>query len=162
METSREKSFTDMINVMLNSPQWKLGLWKGTLEAQSKQWAMYIPGVSQTEEVKMMKQSLSVLNAMTPEELDSPGKIKGSQKERIAVASNTSTQDVTKVILQFQQSAIVHGWLRMKKQAGEALPKTEKEMATMQQNDPRIRTIASKIMNPTGTKVRSGRRRSAF
>jgi hypothetical protein len=118
-----DKSFKDMMDIMAETPEWNMKLWKTTLEvrfantqmllidgfisslqAQTKSWTMYIPGVSSTvtffaisylyllsaqDQVKGLKNTIAIMDAMHDDELTSPEIVKGQHKERIAASSGS-------------------------------------------------------------------------
>ncbi len=52
---------------------------------------------------KAMKQTVAIINSMTPKERRIPKLIAGSRKKRIALGSGTQIQDVNKLLKQFEQ-----------------------------------------------------------
>lgn len=152
MNTSKENNFKKMIDDMSASSSWDLKKWKATIEEQVNSWTMYVPGVGSSEQASQLKEILKILDAMHSEELAKPLSIKGPQKERIAVSSGVTVERVTHALLMYKQSLVVHEWLKLKKANGEVLPQSEAEMANLQKNDTRLRSITSKIMMPRGHK----------
>lgn len=41
-----------MLQMMLTTPSWSLKVWKVTIEEQLGSWALYLPGMKNTPEVK--------------------------------------------------------------------------------------------------------------
>jgi len=165
MEGSREKKFAEMIDLMTqqDASKWTLRMWKSTIEKQLDSWTMYIPGISGTNEVQQLKGFKTVLDAMSPAELDDPHKVNGIARDRISRMSGRSTDEVAKVIVYYRQSLIIATWIQAKKENGEKLPSTEEEMLTMQEEDPRLKNIANDVMRPKKAYKRSGRgQRSPF
>jgi signal recognition particle GTPase len=156
MDDHKESSFKKMVEDMSNTPTWNMKKWKGTIEEQVNSWAMYVPGVSGSEQALKMKEILKVLEAMRSEELATPLTIKGAQKERIAISAGVTMDAVANMLLMYKQSLVVHEWLKLKKASGEPIPQTEAEMSNLQKNDTRLRKISMKIMMPRGQK-RKGR-----
>jgi signal recognition particle GTPase len=156
----KEKQFEMMLKLMAESPKWNLRHWKKTMDEQLSSWTQYIPGVSGSDEMKELKGFMAILNAMTPDELENPEKIKHPQKERIARATNKPIDHVQKLLHYFNQSCIIAEWLQMKKKANETLPTNEQEMTAMQAKDPRVKIIAQKVLKASSRK--SGRGRRAF
>jgi len=118
---------------------------------------LYIPGMSNTTEVKEIKKLKAMLDTLNDAELDRPEDIDGLAKQRISLQSNQSLDDVNKMIFFFNQSKIMHEWLSLKKSLKERLPTSEAEMQLMQENDMRIRSIANKIGKGKGKKSGRGR-----
>ncbi|MDH5633021.1 MAG: signal recognition particle protein [Gammaproteobacteria bacterium] len=52
---------------------------------------------------RQVRQTVAIVNSMTPQERQFPDVIKGSRKRRIASGSGTQVQDVNRVLKQFQQ-----------------------------------------------------------
>lgn len=50
-----EKQFEEMLKSMLSEKKWTLRPWKNAMEQQLNSWMMYIPGTSNSKEVKDMK-----------------------------------------------------------------------------------------------------------
>lgn len=150
VEGSKEKHFEKMVESMLSIPNWTLRPWKQTMEGQLSSWFMYIPGMSGSKEVKQIKQFKAILDCIPDKELDHPELIDGNSKARIAAKAECPVEDVNKLLHFHRQSHIVQQWLYMKKSLGERIPANEMELQTMQENDVRVRAIASKIMNAGG------------
>ena len=148
-----------MLDMMASAQKWSIRPWKESMESQLGSWSMYIPGVSSSTDVEQLKKFKGMLDNMTDEELDNPEKVNGAARERIAKQSGQPVDEVTQVMHLFKQSQIVAAWLQMKKNNGEQMPGSEKEMQAMQASDGRLRNIAMKIMAPGGAKRRSGRGR---
>jgi hypothetical protein len=47
-----EKKFQEMMQMMLTTPNWSLKIWKITVEKQLGSWALYIPGMKDSTEIK--------------------------------------------------------------------------------------------------------------
>lgn len=69
-----------------------------------------LPGMSQLPQQAMsqindkaMKQTIAIINSMTPKEKRVPKIIVGSRKKRIALGSGTQIQDVNRLLKQFEQ-----------------------------------------------------------
>mmetsp|Transcript_17901 Transcript_17901/g.18669 ORF Transcript_17901/g.18669 Transcript_17901/m.18669 type:complete len:203 (-) Transcript_17901:100-708(-) len=159
---NKEKSFKSIIDLMLETPQWKLKTWKVVLEQQANQWQMKIPGMSNQGDAKNLKLLIRILDSMSEDQLEHPEKIKSPQREKIAIRAETTPEEVAKLINQFNQTLITYEWLKFKKGNGEALPTTDVELAAMQSNDSRYKSIATKILFPNGFKPHQGRKRSVF
>ena len=71
------------------APRWTLGHFKAHLkEGMDKEsWKTMLPGVRGSAQVAEMKDSMKVLDALTPEELDSDVKVEGLRLTRVARAS---------------------------------------------------------------------------
>jgi len=158
-----------MLEMMTTAPKWTLRPWKVTMENQLNSWSMYIPGVSSSNEVQEMKNFKDMIDAMTDEEVDDPlNKLNGPARERISRSTGRSMDEVTRLIFFYKQSLIVSTWLQerwcalwcsvqarntdssfektvCRKKADEALPTTEVELLEMQEKDPRVKVIASKM-----------------
>ena len=63
---------------------------------------------------KQMRQMVSIIDSMTPQERKKPDVINGSRKRRMALGSGTQVQDVNRLLKQFKQMA------KMMKKAGSA------------------------------------------
>lgn len=159
MQGNKDKEFLKMLDMMASAQKWSIRPWKESMESQLGSWSMYIPGVSSSTDVEQLKKFKGMLDNMTDEELDNPEKVNGAARERIAKQSGQPVDEVTQVMHLFKQSQIVAAWLQMKKNNGEQMPGSEKEMQAMQASDGRLRNIAMKIMAPGGAKRRSGRGR---
>eukprot|EP00607_Mallomonas_marina_P009671 CAMPEP_0182420002 /NCGR_PEP_ID=MMETSP1167-20130531/4473_1 /TAXON_ID=2988 /ORGANISM="Mallomonas Sp, Strain CCMP3275" /LENGTH=166 /DNA_ID=CAMNT_0024595345 /DNA_START=162 /DNA_END=662 /DNA_ORIENTATION=- len=159
IEGNKDKKFGEMIDLMVKTPKWTLKPWKETMESQLSSWIMYVPGVGTSDEVKNIKKFKEMLDCMTPQELETPESIGGKAKERIAVTSSHPVEDVSRMLMFFKHSLVLHTWLHMKKTCKEEMPKTEEEIVSMQESDPRIQVISRKIIAPK----KSGRgRRTPF
>jgi hypothetical protein len=44
-----------MITTMVSTPDWNLKVWRTLIDKQLSGWMMYIPGVKDSNEVKVMK-----------------------------------------------------------------------------------------------------------
>jgi len=55
-----------------------------------------------------------MLDAATTQELENVELINGEAKTRIAMKSQQTTEDVTKMITFYKQTLIIHTWLKMK------------------------------------------------
>lgn len=104
-----------------------------------------------------------ILDAMTSAELDNPALVNGPARERIAVQSAQPVDDVAKMLFYYKHTRIIANWLQLKfvntcmlficfillffprKTAGEKLPETEVEMTAMQEEDPRVKKIATQL-----------------
>lgn len=82
---------------------------------------------------------------MTDAELDKPELINGQAKERIAKSSGKPIDTVLTMLFLHKQSKVMAQWLKMKKDAGEALPANDWELQNMMQNDTRVRAISKKV-----------------
>jgi hypothetical protein len=163
VDSGKEEKFLKMLTMMYSAPKWSLAQWKKTMDDQLDSWTMYMPGVSKSDEVKEVKAFKELLDKMTPAELDNPDLVNGQARLRIAVAAGKPVEDVSRLLFFYRQSLIVCTWLKMKQKAGEPMPTSESELTELQSSDSRMRTIAQKIMNPRGSKGRSGRgRKSPF
>eukprot|EP00600_Ochromonadales_sp_CCMP1393_P006223 CAMPEP_0174959716 /NCGR_PEP_ID=MMETSP0004_2-20121128/3329_1 /TAXON_ID=420556 /ORGANISM="Ochromonas sp., Strain CCMP1393" /LENGTH=174 /DNA_ID=CAMNT_0016208061 /DNA_START=163 /DNA_END=687 /DNA_ORIENTATION=- len=146
MASDKDKKFATMLETMLSGEKWSLRPWKKTLEDQLNSWAAYIPGMRNSGEMKELGSFKELLDSLSDSELDDPDSIDGKAKERISQTSGKSIDDVNRLLLFYRQSQIVQQWLILKKSKGEILPRTEREMRAMQENDIRVRTISNKIM----------------
>jgi signal recognition particle GTPase len=86
-----------------------------------------------------------MLDALTPDELNHPEKVNGIVKQRIAVASNHSVDEVLFMMHHYNQSRVMAHWLSFKQQSNETLPKSEIELHEMMTQDPRVRSISMKV-----------------
>lgn len=159
---NKEKNFKSLLELMTQSPQWKLKIWKSTLEEQANSWQLKVPGMSNQNDVKTLKLMVRILDSMSEDQLNHPEKIKALQREKIAIKAETTPEEVAKLISQYNQTLITFEWLKLKKTNGEALPTTDHELAEMQGNDPRLKSIASRILFPEGAKLNRGRKKSVF
>ena len=73
-------------------------------------------------------------------------------------ATGLSPEEIARLIQFYKQSLIISTWLKMKKENKEALPKTEKELQDMQNNDRRIQSISMKIMMGNGKRPGRGQK----
>ena len=55
VEEGKEKQFKNMLEEMSRSEKWTLRSWKQTIEKQLSSWMLYIPGMSNTNEVKSIQ-----------------------------------------------------------------------------------------------------------
>eukprot|EP01035_Chromulina_nebulosa_P019429 gene19429-25307_t len=145
VEKNKEKQFNKMLNEMVSAEKWNLRHWKQSIESQLNSWVAYIPGVSNSNEMKDVKKFKTILDAMTPLELDNTELINGIAIERISKQSNQPVDVVGKMIYFYKQTLMIHTWLRLKQANFEKLPDSEIEMMEMQENDPRIQVIAKKM-----------------
>lgn len=159
VEKTKEKQWDIMLEMMTSGQKWNMRLWKQTIDTQSSSWAMYIPGVSSSPEVKDMQTFKVILEKCTETELEDPTKITAPVRDRLAKASNKTIDEVNKFMFAYKQSDIIAKWLQLKKTLGEPLPKSETELLDLQSKDLRLASIARKVMNPKG--VRSGRGRGS-
>jgi len=159
IETDKEKKFTTLMATMLSGEKWSLRQWKKTLGDQLNSWMMYVPGMTNSSQVQDLTTFKALLDALTDQELDDPELINGKARERIAISSGKSIDDVHKLLMFYKQSKIVQEWLVLKKSKNESMPKNEGEMLRMQEDDIRLRNIANRILSP---KKRGGRHRSIF
>ena len=159
IEGNKEKKFQEMLNMMIASPKWTLRNWKTTMTGQLDSWTMYIPGVSNSNEIKELKGFKTMLDAMSSEELDNPGLIKGPQRERIAQSTGKPVDEVQRLLFFYKQSVVIATWLQIKKAAKEKMPTTEAELHLMQSTDPRMKTIAGQVMKGDSKHARTGRGR---
>jgi signal recognition particle GTPase len=125
--------------------KWSLRQWKKIIDAQTSSWAMYIPGMSSSTEVKDLQSFKAILDCFTETELDDSSKINSLTRERVAKSANGSVDDVNKLVQAYKQSDIISTWLNLKKSLGEELPKSEEELMDLQSKDTRLRAIASKV-----------------
>jgi signal recognition particle subunit SRP54 len=77
----------------------------GISSMMSKLPGMNIPNQSGTEHMaeESMKQTVAIINSMTPKERRIPKLIIGSRKRRIAMGSGTQIQDVNRLLKQFEK-----------------------------------------------------------
>ncbi|MDF1683586.1 MAG: signal recognition particle protein [Legionellaceae bacterium] len=77
----------------------------GVSGMMSKLPGMKMPAHAGSEEAaeKTMKQTVAIINSMTPKERRIPKLIIGSRKRRIAMGSGTQIQDVNRLLKQFEQ-----------------------------------------------------------
>lgn len=159
MGSSKEKQFKDMIVAMTATPHWTYRAWAKSMENQLSSWTMYIPGVGNSPEVTELKKFQEIIKCMTDSELDSTvANLSGAAKQRIAKASEMSLDEITRMDFFYKQSLAVAMWLQLKKSNKEKLPKTEMDMAGMQERDNRMRNIAMKIIQGGGKKKGRGQR----
>jgi signal recognition particle GTPase len=117
-----------------------------------------IPGFKDSNEVLAIKQYKEILDVMTPEELDDHDVIKGANRARIARASGKPEDEVAKCLFFFKNTLVVQKWLQVRKENNEKMPASEGELASMQEEDPRVQQIAKAVMYPEG-KRKQGRGR---
>jgi hypothetical protein len=105
---------------------------------------------------------------MSDAELSNPGSLKGPDRERIAAISGQSVDDVVRMLSYFQQTKIIATWLYMRLARKrslrvpwlihltllmgvvrhtnkEKIPENENEMMVMQEEDSRLREIATNM-----------------
>jgi hypothetical protein len=162
IESTKEDKFTSMIKIMIDNKKWTMKPWKATMDNTLSGWTMYIPGVSSSTEATELKSMKAMMDSMTDAELEAPDTIKQPARERISKASGKNLDEVTKLLWSFKQSLIVHTWLHARKDAGEKIPQTQAEMIELQERDPRIRSIATKIMKQNSKKQGGKRGRGMF
>mmetsp|Transcript_29935 Transcript_29935/g.28616 ORF Transcript_29935/g.28616 Transcript_29935/m.28616 type:complete len:204 (-) Transcript_29935:351-962(-) len=148
LESGKEGQFIQMLEMMTKAPKWTLRPWRTTLETQLSSWNMYVPGVSQSKEIVEMKMFKELMDVMTEKELDNPELVTGLVKTRISMKSGRSIDEVGKLIHMYKQSKVIAEWLQLKKSKNEKIPTSQEEFIAMQENDPRVRAIAAKIMAP--------------
>ncbi len=76
----------------------------------------------------------------------------GANRARIARASGKAEEDVAKCLFFFKNTLVVQKWLHMRKDNNEKMPGNESELASMQEEDPRVQQIAKEVMFPDGKK----------
>lgn len=60
----------------------------------------------------MLKEFLDIMKFMKEEELVDPNRIKGPDRERLAVVSGKGPEKVSNLIFTYKQSLVVHTWIR--------------------------------------------------
>lgn len=50
-----DNQFRGIVERMVNAPSWTLKSWKDMIEGQLSGWTMYIPGINNTDDVKLAK-----------------------------------------------------------------------------------------------------------
>ncbi len=121
-----------MVETMVTTPTWTLRSWRGTMEKQLDSWMMYIPGMSGSTEVKMLKNfkcklwiALNItfqyefyvsvlLDTMTPDELDEVKAVDGPARERIAAKTQQDPDEISKLLFYFRQTKVLALWLQLK------------------------------------------------
>ena len=97
-------------------------------------WKSYIPGVEKQEGVKMIRQQIAVIEALSDLEVSDPTKIDDDAKLRIAADSGQSLTSVNEFIQRYYQTKMMHKWLKRRNEEGKELPKTQTELQNLFQH----------------------------
>lgn len=130
----------EQLEKMSNYEVWTLGCFVDDIKTSLSDWKTKIPGMSMTAQVKAMKDSMKVVNAVTSKvgedaTLDILTSLGRKEKLEIALQADCSLEDLNSTISQFRNMEIMHRVLRYRKSNGRPLPKDEKMMQLAIQED---------------------------
>ena len=136
-----KKAFQKLAAGFYASPQWTLRHFKGSLQEgmDKESWKMMLPGIRSSSQVVELKDSMKCLEAMTPEELDGSVDVAGLRLTRVSRASEQSVPYVADVLARYEQTVMLHKWLRRRREAGDPEPESLEEATYLMGRDPSAR-----------------------
>ena len=141
MAAAAKKAFTKLTAAFYASPQWTLRHFKTNLQEgmDKESWKMMLPGVRSSAQVTELKESMKVMDAMTPEELDGAVKVEGLRLTRLSKESGRDVPFVVDVLMRYEQTVLLHKWLRRNQALGLPEPETLEEATFAMSRDPSSR-----------------------
>lgn len=144
---------------MANAEVWTLKLFADSINDSLSGWQKYMPGVSDTKQVKQIKEAQKVVLAVrdaiggdaTAEDLNRLGR---KEKLKASLKAGVSLDDLNVLITQFSFQSLMQQMLRKRKLSGKSIPKEEGEMKAMLQADGA--NMLSKQQKKEMQKMRSG------
>jgi signal recognition particle GTPase len=127
-ESRQVKTFRKQIKGMLAQDSFDLSDFRKQLEEGVGHWSSKLPGVRGSDEVVQIKASIKIIEAIKPELMSQPDKIKQAHKLEIANAAGESLAEVERVLKQFQQSHMIFKWVKARQAAGQRIPRNPAEM----------------------------------
>ena len=100
-------------------------------------WKGYIPGVKDDETIVSMQKQISVLDAMTEEELADYNRLRRREKLRVAESAGITVQDLNGLLGQYENAKVMHQWLIARRERGDSLPESMDEAQSLMQFDRR-------------------------
>mmetsp|Transcript_6770 Transcript_6770/g.9882 ORF Transcript_6770/g.9882 Transcript_6770/m.9882 type:complete len:235 (-) Transcript_6770:144-848(-) len=140
-KASQQKMFAQQVEKMSNAKAWTLADFADDLEKTTSDWRSKIPGMSNLQQVKMAKQAASIAKAMIQEmgadatAKDIAEKVSRAEKLKVALASESTVEEVNVMIQQLQSVDIMHRIIRKRKIEGKSLPTNESSMKNLMQVD---------------------------
>ena len=74
----------------------------------------YIPGMNSGNEAQQLKSMKEILGNLSDADLDHPEKINGAAKERIAKKTGKPIEEISRLLMQFKNTAVLQEWLALK------------------------------------------------
>uniref|UniRef100_A0A7S2RHR0 Signal recognition particle SRP54 subunit M-domain domain-containing protein n=1 Tax=Eucampia antarctica TaxID=49252 RepID=A0A7S2RHR0_9STRA len=142
-ERSQKKQadkYADQIKTMAESEQWDLKSFGEEIDKSVGGWRSKIPGMSNLEQVKAVKENQNLVNALigelgenaTAKELNQLGR---KEKLLISLRSSVSVEAINMIVQQFQGMDIMHRILRYRMSNGQPIPTDEIAMQRIMQAD---------------------------
>mmetsp|Transcript_13043 Transcript_13043/g.38858 ORF Transcript_13043/g.38858 Transcript_13043/m.38858 type:complete len:164 (+) Transcript_13043:266-757(+) len=157
-----KKTFQKLATAFHATPRWTLRHFRQNLQEgmDKESWKMMLPGVRASAQVAELKDSMKVLDALTPEELDGEVAVEGLRLTRVARKAEQTLPYAADVLMRYDQTVLLHAWLRRRRDLGLPEPETLEEATAIMQRDPSARPPAdSRVNRPMRALQRRMRRR---
>eukprot|EP00947_MAST-08B_sp_MAST-8B-sp1_P004815 g4815.t1 len=89
------------------------------------------------ETIVSMQKQISVLDAMTEEELADYNRLRRREKLRVAESAGITVQDLNGLLGQYENAKVMHQWLIARRERGDSLPESMDEAQSLMQFDRR-------------------------
>lgn len=144
-----KKSFQKLAQAFYAAPRWNLRHFKTNLQEgmDKESWKMMLPGIRSSAQVTDLKDSMKVMDAMFEEELDGEVKVNGLRLSRIVKETGQTKAYVTDVLMRYEQTVLLHKWLRRRNAAGLPEPESIEDATYLMQRDPSSRPPYDSLAN---------------
>ena len=136
-----KKAFGKLAQAFYATPRWTLRHFKANVQEgmDKESWKMMLPGIRSSAQVTELKDSMKVMEAMTAEELDGAVDVAGLRLARISKESEQTVPYVADVLARYEQTCLLHKWLRRRKDDGKPEPETLEDATYLMARDPAAR-----------------------
>jgi len=137
----QKEQFQAQVEKMSNAEKWTLEHFVDDMKKTANDWRSKIPGMSNLKQVKVVKKSLAIAEAMVTHigqdatSMEIGEKLSRADKLRVAIKSEVSVEEVNIMIQQLQAVNIMHQIVRRRKLDGKPLPKDENSMKGLMQTE---------------------------
>lgn len=122
--------YAEQLQKMASVDSWTLKAFSDEISQSLSSWRMKIPGMSNVQQVKAVKEQQKIIEAIkvevgengTAADITALGR---KEKLKISLRSDVSIQDMNMLIKQFQSMDVMHKVLRQRKLAGKDIPTDE-------------------------------------
>jgi len=156
-ERRQSDQFVKQMEKMASQDKWSLGDFAAELDTALGGWRSKIPGMGNLEQVKAIKGSQKIVNAVVDEmgrdtDIEAVQHLRRKEKLKMSLKSGVSLEDINMLVQQCQSMYVMHRVLRYRKLNGKSIPKDEPSMKAALQAD------GGKILKPGEKKAMQKKR----
>lgn len=145
-DRKKEEKMAEQMQKLSQLEKLTLGAFVEQMSTATDDWKTKIPGMSNLEQVKMIKETKRILDKMvnelgagiSSEEMDN---LDRKDKLKVAVKAQIPVSDINQMIQQFKNMELMHSVLKYRKEKGKKIPNSERELRTVMLQD------ASKVLS---------------